>query len=159
MSEIQVMNDSIMIGSTPCNEECEQLGPGYNEAKARAECEQFRTAIRRELGEEPDGAKLSIVSNPHQFGTYYTVDCKYTTQEGLAYAMACEADCPTEWSPEDISALAEKGFSATSTDEAEEEEDDDDEEDEDFEDDEDDDDLDDDDADLVDDDEFEDDED
>ena len=94
------MQDFIEIGSAPYDEECVQvnrtedyLGP------MRDECLRFKDLIRRKLGPEPDGARLSIKSNPHDFGTYLEVVCYFDedNEEAREYAFRCEAESPRTW--------------------------------------------------------------
>jgi hypothetical protein len=100
--------DYMHIGPTPADEPCEQLGPNYDPQKARAECNRFIAAIRQTLGTEPEGARLSIKSNPHDFGTYYEVVINYDTdnEEATKYAYRCESDSPTTWPEEPQTAAA-----------------------------------------------------
>jgi hypothetical protein len=64
--------------------------------------------IRRELGEEPAGARLRIKSNPHEFGNYLEVVCNYddSNEEAADYAYRCE-DTAGDW---DDVARAELGL-------------------------------------------------
>jgi hypothetical protein len=94
------MRDYIEIGPTPSNEDCQQIGtPSYDHDKARAECRRFIEVIRSTVGPEPEGARLSIKSNPHDAGTYLEVACYYEDDNEVAeaYAYKCESDAPTEW--------------------------------------------------------------
>jgi hypothetical protein len=76
--------------------------PGYDPLKARKECEAFRNQLRRMFGDEPDGALLVIRANPHDFGTYLTVDCRYNddVEAAVNYAFRCENDMPESWDDE-----------------------------------------------------------
>lgn len=103
------MHDYISIGSTPAAEDCAQVGrPDYMQVERR-ECRAFINQIRREVGLEPDGARLFIKSNPHDFGSYLEVCCEYDEPEGdnarvpLEYALKCESTSD-RW---DADALAE----------------------------------------------------
>jgi hypothetical protein len=91
--------DYIDIGSTPADEPCAQVGEPDYARKARSECNRFIQLIRRTLGPEPEGAQLSVKSNPHDFGTYYEVVCYYDTEseEAYSYALRCESEAPTQW--------------------------------------------------------------
>lgn len=93
------MRDSIDIGPAPCQEDCVQVGQENYERKARAECNRFIEAIRRKLGPEPEGAHLSVKSNPHDFGAYLSVVCSYDDENEAArqYAYRCESDGPKTW--------------------------------------------------------------
>ena len=56
------------------------------------------------IGEEPEGTRLTIKANPHDFGTYYEVVCYFDDEdeEAARYAFRCEAEAPDEWDPEVI---------------------------------------------------------
>jgi hypothetical protein len=104
--------DSISIGSTPCDEDCAQLGSENYTERARKECAAFIHQIRRVMGEEPVGARLRIKGNPHDFGTYYDVECVYEMDDEAAqeYALKCEGSSElTRW---DETALTELGLKA-----------------------------------------------
>ena len=96
------MRDCIDIGSAPAEEDCAQVGAADYAAKARGECVRFIELIRKQLGTEPEDAQLSIKSNPHDFGTYYSVVCRYedTTEQAVRYAFRCEDEAPTRWEDE-----------------------------------------------------------
>ena len=93
------MRDYLSIGPVPANEECEQLGTNYNPSKARKECNTFIAQLRRQFGNEPDGARLSVKSNPHDFGTYLDVVCYYDDDmpESVEYAFKCEGEASPNW--------------------------------------------------------------
>jgi hypothetical protein len=91
--------DYIDIGSSPADEECAQVGSPDYAQRARSECNRFIDLIRRVMGPEPEGAQLSIKSNPHDFGAYYEVVCYYDTdnEEASKYAYRCEGEAPSTW--------------------------------------------------------------
>jgi hypothetical protein len=93
------MNDFIDMGCAPTCEDCAQVGSdGYHD-RARKECRVYIGQLRRMFGDEPDGARLSIKSNPHDFGTYLSVICYYdpAIQASVDYAFRCEGKSPEEW--------------------------------------------------------------
>jgi len=95
------MRDYLSIGSSPCDEDCAQLGtPDYYE-RARKECIRFISLIRKACGEEPElsTAQLKIKSNPHDFGTYLDVVVEFDDQDELAveYALWVESHTPQTW--------------------------------------------------------------
>ena len=95
--------DYLEIGSAPAEESCAQVGQDYYREISMIEMKQYIKAIRRELGPEPEKARLGIKSFQHDFGTYYEVVCYYDNEdeESLEYAFKCEASAPTQWSKED----------------------------------------------------------
>lgn len=84
--------DSIMIGATPYEEDCAQVGSDNYHTRARAECNRYIECLRKVYGNEPVGARLYIKSNPHDFGSYLEVECKYdeNNEEAIAYAFRVE---------------------------------------------------------------------
>ena len=100
------MRDDISIGSAPCDEDCVQVNPqgDYHEAM-RAECRRFLELIRKKLGPEPEGARLAIKSNPHDFGVYYECVCFFDDANEAArdYALLCEGEAPTTWQDDTLS--------------------------------------------------------
>jgi len=119
------MRDYISIGSTPAAETCAQVGAADYHSTARRECRAFINQIRREFGPEPDGARLFIKSNPHDFGSYLEVCCEYeipspetvgpcsdpeyfnvpaVDRAALDYALKCES--PSDrWDPQALDEL------------------------------------------------------
>jgi hypothetical protein len=93
------MREYIEIGSSPCDEDCAQVGSENYEARAKEECRRYIGALRATLGEEPEGAHLQVKGNAHDFGTYYEVVCWYDEdiQESVDYAFKCESDGPMTW--------------------------------------------------------------
>ena len=93
------MRDFIFIGASPAEEDCVQLGTDNYYERARAECKRYIEAIRKKLGPEPEGAKLKIKRQPHDFGEYLEVVCYYedTNEEATKYAFRCESDSPETW--------------------------------------------------------------
>lgn len=91
--------DYIDIGPTPAEEECAQVGQPDYMHRARSECNRFIELLRRTLGPEPQGARLAVKSNPHDFGTYLEVVCYFDTdnEEAEKYAYRCEREAPARW--------------------------------------------------------------
>jgi hypothetical protein len=91
--------DYIDIGPSPADEECAQVGSPDYAQRAREECNRFIDLIRQVMGPEPEGARLAVKSNPHDFGAYYEVVCYYDTdnEEASKYAYRCEGEAPSTW--------------------------------------------------------------
>ena len=96
------MQDCLDLGSTPSQEDCAQVGREDYHLRARRECRAYINQLRRMFGEEPDGARLSVKSNPHDFGSYLSVVCYFDGDNKAAadYAYHCEAKGPKEWDEE-----------------------------------------------------------
>jgi len=89
----KMIRDSLYLGESPYDVECAQLGTDGYADRARRECQAFIEQIRRCYGDEPTGARLYIKSNPHDFGTYYSVECYFTwdpSGEGEEYTLSGE---------------------------------------------------------------------
>lgn len=99
------MNDFVDLGSTtPPEESCAQVGSREYDYydRARKEARAYVNQLRRMFGNEPDGARLSVKSHPHDFGNYLTVVCFFDPDDKQAadYAQKCESDGPAEWDEE-----------------------------------------------------------
>lgn len=93
------MQDEIDIGPSPAMEDAVQLGAPDYQRDARTQSRAFIEAIRKVCGREPEGARLRITSNSHEFGTYYSVAVKFDAENEAAveYAMKVEAQAPGTW--------------------------------------------------------------
>lgn len=83
------------IGPVPNEEVGEQLGENFNAGRARFETEVYIRQLKREFGEPPEGARLRIGSNAHEYGTYlearYVYDPKI--KEHWDYFEKIESGC------------------------------------------------------------------
>lgn len=104
--------ETMNIACTPTGEKCEGLGPNYNATKARQECNIFMDQLVRAFGHPPVGARLTIISNPHEFGTYLEVGVKYNpdSDEAVDYALKLESETPEFWDETAKAELAKAGF-------------------------------------------------
>ena len=97
-----MLPDWIDLGPVPAMEDCAQVGrDGYWE-QARRECRAYVNLLRRTMGAEPEGARLSVKSNEHDFGTYLSVVCFYdpSVSGSVDYALRCESEGPAHWDEE-----------------------------------------------------------
>ena len=104
------MLDYLTIGSAPCDEECEQANvSGTNYERMRAECLALIRQIRRQLGTEPEGARLAAKFFRDGINGYYMVVCHYDskTKAALDYAFRCEMECPARWDAQAKQELAD----------------------------------------------------
>lgn len=102
------MRDYLNIGSSPASEDCAQIGAeGYRE-KAIEECTRFIAQLRKQFGNEPTGARLSIKWFQHDFGSYCEVVCYYDEELGdsLDYAFKCEGEAWDKWQSTDLSPIS-----------------------------------------------------
>ena len=92
-------NDLVYLGPAPAEEPCAQVGEDDYSRKAKAECRAYIEAIRKVVGREPEGARLSIKASSHDYGTYYEVVAYFDgdNQQAAEYAYRCEEKAPTTW--------------------------------------------------------------
>ena len=97
--------DYINIGSTPADESCQQLGPSYDAALARAECQAFA----RQLARLWPAGTFGVKGFDHDFGRYYEVVAWWDDESEPAFdaAFAAEAETPATWDDEAKAELAE----------------------------------------------------
>jgi len=88
------VKDSLYVGEGPFGESCPQVGDDGYSHRGRAHCVRFIEQIRSCYGLEPAGARLFVKSNPHDFGTYFSVECEFDDDrcESVEYAFAVEGD-------------------------------------------------------------------
>jgi len=91
--------DKVYLGPAPAEEECVQLGSEDYDRRARAECQAYIEAIIAVCGEPPEGARLKIERESHDFGSYFEVVCQFdgNNPEAASYAMKCDDQAPTTW--------------------------------------------------------------
>lgn len=87
------------LGSAPALEDCAQVGSPDYARDAKAECRAYIEAIRAVCGGEPEGARLTVKSQAHDFGAYYEVAVVFdgNNREAADYAAKCDEHAPTTW--------------------------------------------------------------
>lgn len=93
------MKDYITLGSSPVNEFCAQVGEDDYLEKAREESQRYLDLLKKKFGPEPEGARLSVKSFAHDFGTYHEVVCWYDESfpKSADYAFDIEGNLPLTW--------------------------------------------------------------
>ena len=87
------MEDYLEIGTTPCDEDCAQVGrPDYHE-KSMEEAKRY---IRMLKVKWPN-ARLGIKTFRHDFGSYREVVVKFSNDEEAAIAFDLESNLPAQW--------------------------------------------------------------
>lgn len=102
--------DYINIGPTPPDEKCAQVGADDYHAISKRECAAYIRQLRRVLGNEPNGARLSTKRFDHEYGSYLEVICYYddTNEAALDYALKCESnEGPMKWDEIALQEMAE----------------------------------------------------
>jgi hypothetical protein len=86
------------LGGSPVEEDCAQIGSkSYDgEALNRLECEAYLVALERKYGDPPNGCRLLVKYQEHDFGGYYEVILHYNgSEEATAYCQQVEAGLST----------------------------------------------------------------
>ena len=89
------MLNSMYIGdTTPYGEDCVCVGEDDYLRRAKAECNRFLAQIRKHYGQEPGNSYLDIKKNPHDFGTYLSIEFYYEAdnEEEVDYGFDIEGD-------------------------------------------------------------------
>lgn len=96
------MRENFYLGTTPYEESCEQVGPGYNVSKAHKEAKTFIAQLIRQFGEPVATAQFRILNCPHDFGTYKEVVINFdvNNEEESNYAFEVENNLPKDWDEE-----------------------------------------------------------
>jgi hypothetical protein len=89
------MIERIEMGPTPASEGCEQVGTPDYAVKGKAECRRWRDGLAKMFPR----AEFAIVSNRHDFGTYYEVAALYDDEdeESIKNALEAEDGAPATW--------------------------------------------------------------
>ena len=93
------MRNFFVLGPTPIEEDCAQVGEPDYHRKALRESRRFIQLLRDTFGSEPEGAALRIKAFEHDFGTYHEVVCWFDPDipESIDYACTCEIETPMTW--------------------------------------------------------------
>ena len=96
------MKERLDIGSAPYGEDCAQVGSDDYHARAKRECRAYIAQLIRMLGEPPDGCSLVVRSQPHDFGSYLSVEAVFRddNEHAAEYAYRCEGEGPELWDDE-----------------------------------------------------------
>ena len=101
------MREYMTLGPTPCDEPCEQMGPHWDAAKARAEVRVYCAQLVRQFP-ACDRVLFGIKRESHDFGTYYEAAVYYDDADDLATEQAyrVERELPQQFDAEAREQLA-----------------------------------------------------
>ena len=107
------MRDFLDLSPVPIDEPCAQVGPGDYMPRMRAECKAFVSQLERAF---PDalaaGVYFRIRSNPHDFGSYLSVEACFNDEDEAQteWAYTIENEIPEAWDDEARAELAAQGY-------------------------------------------------
>lgn len=86
------MSHLIDIGGAPANEDCAQLGQTVNFDEANTvEVMAYKLAIIARHGMPPEGCRLAVHNNHHDFGTYRTLVLRIENEDDEAVSAYADA--------------------------------------------------------------------
>lgn len=93
------MHDFAYLGSTPAEEDCEQVGPDFDRKKATAECHRYIALLKQRFPNTPPGVEFRIKWERHDFGEYPEVVVRFDNDDEAhtAYAYHVEDNLPKTW--------------------------------------------------------------
>jgi hypothetical protein len=89
------MRNFEMIGATPHDEDCAQVGSEGYAKRARQECQLFMQQITKHYP-EPDNGYLRIKATAHDFGTYYEVAAYFDDEDEASTNWAYDIEGDTK---------------------------------------------------------------
>jgi hypothetical protein len=103
----------LTLGPTPCNEDCEQVGPNCDYTKMEHECKTFQRMLERihfqnPDSRPPDGVHFAVQKFPHSFGPYLEVVVCFddASESHVQFAYMVEETLPDLWDDEARKELA-----------------------------------------------------
>ena len=92
-------SDVITLRPVPAAESPAQVGDSGYAGIAFLQCRRYIAVLRREIGPEPDGARLRVRRSGIDVDPYIDVVVEYDDQKPAAvdYAHRCERDAPIRW--------------------------------------------------------------
>jgi len=106
------MKNYLVLGSTPCNEDCAQVGNDNYYDQSQIELHVYGKYIHRIFPQilASKTLYLKIKSFPHDFGTYRELVLYYddSNEEELSLAYSIDEFLPRNWDEEALKELTEK---------------------------------------------------
>lgn len=105
--------ETMDLESTPMEEDCASVGDADYTRRAKVECTAYMNQLYRIRPKPEDStARLRIKANPHDFGTYYTVEAVWdlADEAGNEWAYYLEANMPAYWDNEALLELQAWGY-------------------------------------------------
>lgn len=89
-----MFNSMYIADTSPYGESCVCVGEDDYLPRARSEANRFLSQIRKHYGQEPGNSYLKIQQNPHDFGTYLSIEFYYDSEDEreVEYGFDIEGD-------------------------------------------------------------------
>jgi hypothetical protein len=95
-----INTDFLYLGSTPCDEDCAQVGEEDYRTKATKEVNAYINQLNRMFPHsEENNVILTRKWSQHEFGSYVEVVVNYVidNEKSAGYAIKIENNCPYNW--------------------------------------------------------------
>lgn len=115
--------DYYTFGSTPCDENCAQVGRDNYHEQSRIECRAYINQLKRVIKEltsyeygsddftnKYESFTLRVKSFPHDFGNYHEVCAMFDDEESCQLANDIDNSLPENWDEEALKELAERNY-------------------------------------------------
>lgn len=103
------MMDYEQYDTTPCEEDCAQIGQSDYQKRVRLEFKAMKDQLIRLFGDpEPHKVFFGMMSNAHDFGTYW--DFKMSYEEWNDYTKLIDKSWPDRWDAEAKKFLKDNGY-------------------------------------------------
>jgi len=96
--------ETYYLGSGPADEDIAQVGSVDYDVRSHAETQAWLAQLRRMLISRghttlPTGFRLSVARQPHDFGTYLEVICRFNDSDECSVDLAqlLDGEAPTRW--------------------------------------------------------------
>lgn len=107
--------DILEIGSTPAEEQCQQVGAENYALLAKKECKIYKEMLER-LFPIPEHLQQEVYfyikANPHDLGTYYEVAIKFNAaiSEVVDFVYNVDEKAPSVWDETALTQLRNEGL-------------------------------------------------
>jgi len=87
------------LGSSPCDENCAQLGSPDYYSRAMEECGRYKKMLEEKFPPKNPANRFGIKGFNHDFGRYYEVVVFFNDRDGesMDFAYNVEANLPQTW--------------------------------------------------------------
>ena len=106
------MTERLDIDTVPLDEECAQVGTPDYAHRSKIECTVFADQLIRFHGKPPGSARLAIKRNPHDFGTYLSIEIIFDSdnEDESEWAYNVEGSLPLDWDEKAKANLEKEGY-------------------------------------------------
>ena len=93
-------SDYLTLGSTPCGEDCAQVGTEEYHLRSLLECKAYVRQLQQQFGDPLNSSCwYGVKSFPHDFGSYHEVVIYFDdeNEQSVDFAYNVESNIPEYW--------------------------------------------------------------